>query len=171
MVSGSSDGDTIVWNLKDQIPPCILQGNKENVNIVDGLYCAKNRGVTIVVSVSINCTIKIWHRNKVGGTILVNTVFTLMILFKIAEEFNTTQLIDLGYSLGVAVRISFVPQTSSIILAAALDDSSIRLFTNQNPAIDKFTESATLKGHEDWIRGLDFYVDSGKCGSIITFFE
>lgn len=62
----------------------------------------------------------------------------------------------------VAVRISLVPQTNSVILAAALDDSSIKLFTREKPALGKFIASAVLKGHEDWVRGLDFYVNHGK---------
>lgn len=71
-------------------------------------------------------------------------------------------MIDLGRGLCVAVRISLIPQINSVILAAALDDSSIKLFTRENPALGEFIASATLKGHEDWVRGLDFYANHGK---------
>lgn len=48
----------------------MLKGHSGNVNIVDGLYCSKDRSHTIVVTVSVDSTIKIWHRHKVEGEIL-----------------------------------------------------------------------------------------------------
>lgn len=68
----------------------------------------------------------------------------------------------MGHGLCVAVRISLVPQTNSVILATAFDDSSIKLFTREKPALGEFVASAVLKGHEDWVRGLDFYINHSK---------
>lgn len=59
----------------------------------------------------------------------------------------------------MAARIFAMPQTNSVILAAASNDSSIKLFVSDNIAPGTFTGTAVLKGHEDWVRGLDFYAD------------
>lgn len=67
LVSGSSDGNTIVWSLNREILNYVLQGLKDNISIVDGLYCDKFKQDAIVVSVSMNSTINIWYRHKVGG--------------------------------------------------------------------------------------------------------
>lgn len=53
-----------------------------------------------------------------------------------------------------------------MILAVALDDSTIRLFINQRPGVSEFIQTAALKGHEDWVRGLDFYTDHSKLNKI-----
>lgn len=65
LVSGSADGDTIVWNLNNQ--SYTLKGNSKNINIVDGLHSSEKQQNTIIVSVSLDSTIRIWFRHKIGG--------------------------------------------------------------------------------------------------------
>lgn len=67
LVSGSSDGDAIVWNLNVEIEPILLKGHSGNVNIVDGLYGSRDRKETFVVTVSVDSTIKIWYRHQTKG--------------------------------------------------------------------------------------------------------
>lgn len=71
------------------------------------------------------------------------------------------QTVPLGYGLCLAIKIFEIPQTNSLILAAGLDDSSIKLFVKENLTEGDFVEAAILKRHEDWVRGLDFYANPG----------
>ena len=52
----------------------------------------------------------------------------------------------------MGVRISRFPHTDGLILACAMDNSKIDLYIEDG----EFSHSLTLKGHEDWVRGLDF---------------
>lgn len=65
-MSGSSDGNVVVWNLRDAVKPIVLTGHNGNVNIVDGLY---DRTLTIIVSASVDSTVKIWNRLDKSGKI------------------------------------------------------------------------------------------------------
>lgn len=67
LVSGSSDGDAIIWNLRDGVDPVVLRGHSGNVNIVDGLYCGRDQEHTVVVSASMDSSIKIWWRSRLNG--------------------------------------------------------------------------------------------------------
>lgn len=80
LVSGSSDGNTIVWNLNDEVAHYTLTESKENVNVVDGLYCGKDQQDTVVVSVPMDSTIKIWYRHKIGSR---DGVYLMTFLFPI----------------------------------------------------------------------------------------
>lgn len=76
LVSGSADGNTIVWNLNRDISNCLLAGLNDNINIVDGLYCGKFKEDAFVVSVSTSSKIKIWYRHKIGGRDDFNLIIT-----------------------------------------------------------------------------------------------
>ncbi|RZB40823.1 elongator complex protein 2 [Asbolus verrucosus] len=135
LVSGSTDHTAIVWSWKDgKYIPFVLKGHESNVNIVDGLY---KSNTTVVVTVGMDSTLKIWCRKAPP------------------EEFCISQTLNYGYSICIGVRISFLPSTDTLILACALDNSNIELYVED----DQFNLSTTLKGHEDWVRGLDFTVD------------
>lgn len=71
------------------------------------------------------------------------------------------QTVHLGHGLCLSIKIFAIPQTNSLILAAGLDDSSIKLFVKENLTEGDFVEAAILKRHEDWVRGLDFYANPG----------
>lgn len=70
LVSGSSDGTAIVWTYsedKKQYLPNFLKGHNLNVNIVDGIYKNKDTKSVIVVTASVDSTVRIWCRlNKTG---------------------------------------------------------------------------------------------------------
>ncbi|KAK4875944.1 hypothetical protein RN001_012366 [Aquatica leii] len=146
LVSGSTDGNAIVWTLKDKhYVPCVLQGHEENVNIVDGLYKNVEKGFVVVATASLDSSIKIWTRTT----------------FK--DEFELIQSIDYGYSIAMALCLSFLPHSDLVIMACGMDNSNIQLYVEDwcNTEVLKFTTSEVLKGHENWVRGLDFAVDNG----------
>ncbi|XP_044261975.1 probable elongator complex protein 2 [Tribolium madens] len=134
LVSGASDHTAIVWRLNDgKYVPFVLQ-HESIVNIVDGIY--KNEGV-VVVTVGMDSAVKIWFRTTGSD------VFTLI------------KDINCGHSICIGVRLSFLPQKESLILACGMDTSAIDLYIEEN----EFSHCHTLKGHEDWVRGLDFTTD------------
>lgn len=82
------------------------------------------------------------------------------------------QTINLGYNLSLSIRLFALPQDDALILASAMDDSSIQIFTERtldDDKVDLLTNSATLKGHEDWVRGLDFTLDNGESKKNVGF--
>jgi elongator complex protein 2 len=134
LVSGSTDHTAIVWTLRGaQYTLFVLKGHASNVNLVEGLY---KGDMTIVVTVGMDSTIIIWTRFP-------------------SEEFVIAQVINTGYSICVGVRMSFLPYLKIMILACAMDNSNIDLYVAEG----QFNHSLSLKGHEDWVRGLDFTVD------------
>lgn len=76
VISGSTDSLVIVWTLKNGFyEPEILKGHESNVNIVDGLYKQHDKNDAVVVSASMDCTVKVWYRVKSTGK------FTLVLCF------------------------------------------------------------------------------------------
>ncbi|KAF5281600.1 hypothetical protein FQR65_LT02920 [Abscondita terminalis] len=145
LVSGSSDETTVVWTLIGRnYAPFVLKGHEGNVNIVDGLYKNAEKGFAIVVSASLDSSIKLWARNQWN------------------EEFQLAQTIDFGYGIAMSLKISFLPGTQALIMACGMDNSNIQLYVEECGSNDviKLVTSEVLKGHENWVRGLDFAVDS-----------
>ncbi|EFA10370.2 putative elongator complex protein 2-like Protein [Tribolium castaneum] len=134
LVSGACDHTAIVWKLTGgKYAPMVLQ-HESIVNIVDGI--CKNEGV-VVVTVAMDAVVKIWFRAIES------------------DDFTLIRDIKGGHSICVGVRIAFFPQKESLILACAMDNSAIDLYVEEN----EFAHCHTLKGHEDWVRGLDFTTD------------
>lgn len=79
LVSGSSDNTAIVWRLKNgAYAPFVLQ-HESNVNLVDGI--CKSDGV-VVVTVGMECTIKVWFRASTSGIVSIfYTILYLICLF------------------------------------------------------------------------------------------
>ncbi|PPQ63876.1 hypothetical protein CVT24_009502 [Panaeolus cyanescens] len=71
----------------------------------------------------------------------------------IADVFEEVQTIDLKGRYPLALSIGYLPGTQVSILAVGGTDSKVQLWIRSE---DKFIRSATLDGHEDWIRGLAF---------------
>lgn len=82
--------------------------------------------------------------------------------------FIQSQTIEFGYGIGLAVRLSELPDKHAI-MAVAMDNSKIQLYIEDGKETDPnttFIEAASLSGHEDWVRGLDFKAD---VGTLVTF--
>lgn len=78
-MSGSSDGDAIVWNLRDGVEPVVLKGHSGNVNIVDGVYASDNQHDTFVVTASLDSTIKIWYRHQQEGENMCDLIVCIIL--------------------------------------------------------------------------------------------
>ncbi|KAG5896915.1 hypothetical protein JTB14_028143 [Gonioctena quinquepunctata] len=141
-ISGSTDGIICVWTLdENRYTNVVLEGHKSNVNIVDGLYKENDKGSTVVVSISMDSSIKIWFRGNP------------------ADSFLCMQTINLGYNIGVGAKLSIIPRSREVLLACALDNSKIQIFTEKADTNFELQPSCILTGHEDWVRGLDFTED------------
>nr|CAH7738001.1 unnamed protein product [Callosobruchus chinensis] len=139
LVSGSTDSTVVVWSFKEgQYLPYKLEGHQSNVNIVDGLYKNGNQQDAVIVSVSMDSTMKIWCRSEPQG------------------EFHLQQTIELGYNICIAVKLTFLPNCNELLLACSLDNSKINIYSEDNCEDLSFIKTTQLKGHENWVRGLDF---------------
>ncbi|CAH1104108.1 unnamed protein product [Psylliodes chrysocephalus] len=142
LISGSTDGDVCVWTLvDDKYESVILKSHTLNVNIVDGLYKGENCSSAVIVSISMDRTAKIWFRQN------------------LTDNFTLNQTLNFDYHIGLAVRLSFLPNSNELLLACALDDSKIHIFSETKSDIIEYEKSTILTGHEDWVRGLDLTVD------------
>lgn len=65
----------------------------------------------------------------------------------------------------MSLKLSFLPQTSTLLMACGMDNSNIQLYVQE----DQFVLSETLKGHENWVRGLDFHLE-GKAYIFKSFY-
>lgn len=137
IVSGSTDGDVIVWTLnEDEVNHEVLKSHKSNVTVVDGIYKGENKSNAIVVSASMDNIINVWQRKNP------------------TDNFTLIQSIELGYSLCISLRLFALESAGDeLLLAFSLDDCSIRLYLEDEES--KFIPSEKLVGHEDWICGLD----------------
>ncbi|XP_044755225.1 probable elongator complex protein 2 [Coccinella septempunctata] len=142
IVSGSTDGDVIVWTLDGENNKNeILKGHTSNVTVVDGIYKKENKKNAIVVSASMDSTVKVWLRENPS------------------DNFSLIQTIELGYNLCISLRLFTLDTVDDrLLLALTLDDCSIRLFLEDENEI-KFMPSVKLVGHEDWVCGLDLMKD------------
>lgn len=144
IISGSDDSDAIVWNVKDFKNPerFPLKGHKGGVTCVDGIYVDQNEKLTCVTA-SADSTIKIWSQ------------------IENSKEFECFQTIDLNTGICFAVSMCLLPGTNKILVAFALDDDKIHLYLDKEENQTRnFTKIEILSGHEDWVRGLDFTLDS-----------
>ncbi|CAG9826810.1 unnamed protein product [Diabrotica balteata] len=140
IISGSTDGTLCIWTLNGDIYLLkILKGHSSNVNIVDGLY--RDDKSAVVVSVSMDQTAKIWLRQNSQ------------------DDFVLNQTLSFGFHIGLSLRLTYLPNSDELLLACALDDSKIHIFSESKSDNLQFEEGTKLAGHEDWVRGLDFTKD------------
>nr|CAD7425463.1 unnamed protein product [Timema monikensis] len=70
LVSASSDGTAVVWSKDDvggYLPSTVLQGHESAVTLADGRYVNDGQGPLIVVTASVDSTVRIWRRTEQGG--------------------------------------------------------------------------------------------------------
>lgn len=142
-VSGSCDQTAIVWQLNGNSinHTFILKGHNGSINAVDGLY-KKDLTTTYVVTASVDSTVKIWKRNDSADFTLLNDL-----------KFNTARCLS--------IKLVEMPSSGCVLLAIGLDNDKIYIYCEQE--VDKtinFVKVEELIGHEDWIRGLDFTIDT-----------
>nr|XP_022902436.1 probable elongator complex protein 2 [Onthophagus taurus] len=137
-VSCSADGNVIVWSLKDKsYNPVVLEGHKGTVSILEAMYKDETGDYAIVVSAGVDSTIRIWSREVLEG------------------DFNPIQEINLGYSLCIAIKLTYLP-CKTLLLACGIDNNNIDLYVDSNKDVIEFSLATNLKGHSDWVRAIDF---------------
>ncbi|XP_017768864.1 PREDICTED: probable elongator complex protein 2 [Nicrophorus vespilloides] len=137
-VSVSVDNTVIVWSLSNgKWSSATLTGHEGIVNVVDALYKSPDMSNAVVVSAGADSNIIIWTRQT------------------LKSEFVLSQSINLGYNICLTLRLAKLPNCDKLIMATSNDNSKINLYSEID---DKFEHKSTLKGHEDWVRGLDFKI-------------
>ncbi|KDR83805.1 hypothetical protein GALMADRAFT_236196 [Galerina marginata CBS 339.88] len=69
------------------------------------------------------------------------------------DDIVVSQTIDLKGRFPLTSALAHLPQTNASLLAVAGTDAQVRLWVCSD---EQFVQSATLAGHEDWIRSLAF---------------
>ncbi|XP_075212374.1 elongator complex protein 2 [Lycorma delicatula] len=143
LVSGSSDNTAIVWssdNDGDYFQTSVLTGHENAITVVDATYRKLNQEVELVIlTASVDSTVRIWFRK--------DAVTCLQVL----------QIPSNGICLSIAITV-FNEIDQDLLLACGYDDSKVTLYS-QSPTDSLFAKQASLTGHEDWIRALDFVVN------------
>ncbi|KAJ3677550.1 hypothetical protein LUZ60_003274 [Juncus effusus] len=145
LLSGSSDGAIILWEINP---------NKRLWNHVMQLPQVHKRGVTCITSLMISENIAIFASTSSDGIVLISEL-TLPFTPNGKCQVSCLDSISVGNKPMVALSLSILPnENNSLLLAMAGLDQKIHIYySTQN---QKFTHACELKGHSDWIRGLDF---------------
>lgn len=157
LLSGSADGVIIIWAylLSHKKWRKVLQvpkSHEKGVTCIAGLMLSKSEA--LFASISSDCAVHIWEvlfPSQTGGD------FKLSLL----------QVISAGSRAMTALSLSELPgNAADWILAMGGLDNKVHLYVGERNR--KFQHACELKGHQDWIRGLDFSIPtSGKEGKQI----
>ncbi|XP_055390341.1 elongator complex protein 2 [Condylostylus longicornis] len=137
-VSGGSDGLAIMWDISDEITcnPIILKGHSNAVYLIDGIYKEKE---IFIATASSDSTVRLWSI--------------------VSENADCFQILNLGKGICLGLVVSILPKYNKAILAKASDDNSISIWVETDiPEKSNFQKLHNLKGHDDWVRGLDFVI-------------
>ncbi|VVC98615.1 unnamed protein product [Leptidea sinapis] len=135
LVSASADKTAVVWSLKDGAwrATSNLLGHQDSVTTVYGIYTGDDE--LTVFTGSIDSTVKVWTR--CNDTMLLK------------------QTISLNSGLCLTIHAQILPAVKKPLLFLALDDNKIHVFALNSD----YHRVDTLVGHEDWVRGVDSYIE------------
>lgn len=145
LLSGSADGVIILWAVnqsKSKWRKCMQIPNphEKAVSCIAGVMLSSQEAV--FASSSSDCTVHIWNA---------------LLPLEVAGECNVTflQSILIGSRAALTVSLVALPtDVNSIMLAMGGLDNNVRLYCGTREG--QFAAVCTLKGHQDWIRSLDF---------------
>lgn len=148
LVSGSVDNTIILWrrlNDKEFFLKQVIIGHNGAVTALDvynptSWFNNSEVSNTILVSASADSTVKLWNRQN------------------IEDDFSCIQTISYGYGFALNVKLAALPFSKEPLLAVAGDDSKVHLYAKDDSDCD-FEEKLVIRGHDDWVRGLDFAFD------------
>ncbi|KAJ7525449.1 hypothetical protein O6H91_17G051700 [Diphasiastrum complanatum] len=145
LLSGSADGVIMLWGHRTSTDKWrnalhLSTAHEKSVTCISGMTLS---GLdALFVSTSSDGTVRIWKLRlpaQAGGDCSVALL----------------QSINVGVRVMVAVTLAFLPRNSEyIILAMGGLDNQIHLYVGT--ALGQFVPACELKGHQDWIRSLDF---------------
>ncbi|XP_077165816.1 elongator complex protein 2 isoform X2 [Paroedura picta] len=143
LVSGGSDKCLILWETRsgELVNYTRLEGHTEAVYALDVISLPNESSSELnllVVSAGSDSTVRVWSRH---GT-----------------EAKCLQALQFGNGFVMAVSLSLLPGSDVPILACGGDDCRIHLYTQQD---GQFQKQLVLRGHEDWIRGVEWAVCDG----------
>lgn len=145
LLSGGADGGIFVWAYLPsenewRVAKEVPGAHDKAVTCIAGCQLSANE--TLVASTSSDGTVRVWHASvpkQAGG----------------ACEFTMLQSISVGTKVMVAVTLSPLPSSSSSYLIAVGGlDNHVYLYVGCTTG--QFKQVCQLKGHQDWIRALDF---------------
>lgn len=153
LLSASVDGTAIIWTRDRNEFRCTSVLNVEStVVFAESLQLSDNvPAVTLakllICTGAVNGNIKLWLREE-------------------NADAKHIQSINFGRKLPICCRLTHMPNSTYSLLAIALEDASVLLYTtkfNAKSESEPFFERAQyLVGHEDWITCMDFTWDGNE---------
>ncbi|XP_054841402.1 elongator complex protein 2 isoform X2 [Eublepharis macularius] len=143
LISGGSDKCLILWETRsgELVNFVRLEGHTEAVCAIDAVSLANEASAELnllIASAGSDSTVRIWSRH---GT-----------------EVKCLQALQFGNGFVMDVSLSFLPGSTVPILACGGDDCRIHLYVQQE---GQFQNQLLLRGHEDWIRGVEWAACDG----------
>ncbi|KAF9161161.1 Elongator subunit elp2 [Actinomortierella ambigua] len=142
ILSGSSDKTARVWKKNqsgDYVCSAVIEGHTGSVITLGVL---KARSITtdtdLIATGSADGSIKIWERKELDAD---------------KDEVTCIQTIQVGNKYPQSIAISYLPNTTSPIMAVGSTDNRINIYVRKD---GQFVKSLSLQGHENWVRSLDF---------------
>ena len=148
LLSGSSDKTVAVWNYSKNSEKSsqnvqlsiisILKGHSDSVTSMDVMFISELE-MYVIVTTAADSTVKIW-------------------LGKDLTAISCIQTIDLKNAFVFDVVLHYLPHSKTPILACASDDFTIKVYVLRTLSENdyQFEKVLDLKGHEDWVRSVDF---------------
>ncbi|KAF9055147.1 WD40 repeat-like protein [Hymenopellis radicata] len=130
LISGDEKGAVLHW---------VLQGDKWTYTRVQ----AHTKGISAL------CVHSDAHILATGSSDALTKVWDL-------NSHAELQSLSLGGRYPLSMKTSFLPGSKNLILAIATTDRSIQIWTKAEGATSPFIKSASLSGHDDWVRCLAF---------------
>ena len=151
LVSSSVDGTAIIWSRPNDNFECtsVIEAG-DILTFSNSLYLSNHDSQNDKTFLKLlTCTgsdkgeLKLWLRDSRG-------------------DVKSFQTLTFGRKLPIEACFSYLPSTSSPLLAVATESSTIELYITNSPVIEesRFLKVQVLTGHEDWVRCMDFNHDT-----------
>ncbi|KAK3684840.1 WD40-repeat-containing domain protein [Podospora appendiculata] len=154
LVTGGDDHTLRVWKVDAEMGTAachqVLEGHTEPINCIAALKSGADQNTSrrLFVSGAADATVRVWAL-EAGQATLLQTIKT------------STRYLPLAVALS-----ALGDDGDALILAVAGTSSVVQIFTSSaGSATPEFTLQATLPGHENWIRSLDFVREKPERGS------
>ncbi|GAA6000085.1 hypothetical protein JCM10207_006046 [Rhodosporidiobolus poonsookiae] len=141
-VSGDSKGVACVWRETEGkwSTLAVLSGHTGSVASVAALELPEESGAAgklLVFTGGSDSVIQVWEVSLDGAAEL-------------------KQKIDLKGKIPLEIALSYLPSSSSLVLAVGATEARIQLYSSPSASNPSFRKSLSLEGHTDWIRCLSF---------------
>ncbi|KAK0739802.1 WD40-repeat-containing domain protein [Apiosordaria backusii] len=156
LISGGDDKVVRAWSVNPQDATCsylqAVEGHTEPINCIAALGVTPAGAPTkrIFVTGAADATVKIWVHDSAAQEEP----------FKLLQSIKTTKkFIPLALALS-----PLDDEANGIVLAVVGTTNVVQIFTAGASDLE-FTLQATLPGHENWVRSLDFIKEKTEAGS------